>query len=64
MRKLKTGRLVMTKPRNWPTPRTQDGYERRNRKTMERIAKHGGDMTLKTYVLTLWQQIRDEVSGD
>ncbi len=54
----------MTKPRNWPTPRTQDGYERRNRKTMERIAKHGGDMTLKTYVLTLWQQIRDEVSGD
>jgi hypothetical protein len=38
---------------NWPTPRGQDSYERRNMKTMEKIAEHGGDMTLPTMAKTL-----------
>ena len=37
----------------WPTPRDQDSYERRNMKTMERIATEGGDMTLPTMAKTL-----------
>ena len=39
---------------SWPTARGQDSYERRNRKTMERIAREGGDMTLPTFVMTMW----------
>lgn len=35
---------------SWATPRGFDGEERRNMKTMVRIAKHGGDMTLPTQV--------------
>ena len=37
----------------WPTPIDQDSYERRNMKTMEKIAEHGGDMTLPTMAKTL-----------
>jgi hypothetical protein len=37
---------------SWPTPRGQDSYERRNWKTMVRIAENGGDMTLPTCVKT------------
>ena len=39
---------------SWPTTRAQDSYERRNRKTMEKIAREGGDMTLKTFLATKW----------
>lgn len=35
-----------------PTLRASDGYERRNRKTMERIANEGGDMTMVTLAAT------------
>lgn len=33
---------------SWPTCRGQDSYERRNEKTMERIVREGGDLTLVT----------------
>ncbi len=36
----------------FPTPRAQDSYERRNRKTMERIVREGGDVTLTTRIKT------------
>ena len=39
-------------PQKFPTPRAQDSYERRNYKTMKRIAEQGGDMTLKTKINT------------
>jgi len=39
----------------YPTPRGQDSYERRNRKTMDRIAAEGGDMTLPTRVMTMME---------
>lgn len=32
----------------FPTLRASDGYERRNRKTMQKIADEGGDMTMPT----------------
>ena len=35
-----------------PTLRASDGYERRNQKTMDRIAKEGGDMTMPTLART------------
>ena len=35
-----------------PTLRASDGYERRNQKTMDRIAKDGGDMTMPTLART------------
>jgi hypothetical protein len=36
----------------FPTLRASDGYERRNQKTMDRIAKDGGDMTMPTLART------------
>ena len=36
-----------------PTPRGQDSYERRNMKTMVKIATEGGDMTLPTFIRTM-----------
>lgn len=42
----------LPKPAMIPTPRAQDGYERRNMKTMERIANEGGDLTLPTWGAT------------
>lgn len=42
----------LPKPAMIPTPRAQDGYERRNMKTMERIANNGGDLTLPTWGAT------------
>jgi hypothetical protein len=36
----------------FPTLRASDGYERRNQKTMDRIAKEGGDMTMTTLART------------
>lgn len=36
----------------FPTLRASDSYERRNQKTMDRIAKHGGDMTMTTLART------------
>ena len=36
----------------FPTLRASDGYERRNQKTMDRIAKEGGDMTMPTLART------------
>jgi hypothetical protein len=35
-----------------PTLRASDGYERRNQKTMDRIAAEGGDMTMPTLART------------
>lgn len=35
-----------------PTLRASDGYERRNQKTMDRIAQEGGDMTMPTLART------------
>jgi len=35
-----------------PTLRASDSYERRNQKTMERIASEGGDMTMPTLAAT------------
>ncbi len=35
-----------------PTLRASDGYERRNQKTMDRIARDGGDMTMTTLART------------
>jgi len=44
------GRAVMNSGeiKMLPTLRASDGYERRNRKTMQRIANDGGDMTMPT----------------
>jgi DNA (cytosine-5)-methyltransferase 1 len=36
----------------FPTLRASDGYERRNQKTMDRIARDGGDMTMTTLART------------
>jgi DNA (cytosine-5)-methyltransferase 1 len=36
----------------FPTLRASDSYERRNQKTMDRIAKDGGDMTMTTLART------------
>jgi hypothetical protein len=36
----------------FPTLRASDSYERRNQKTMERIARDGGDMTMTTLART------------
>jgi hypothetical protein len=36
----------------FPTLRASDGYERRNQKTMDRIANEGGDMTMTTLART------------
>ena len=36
----------------FPTLRASDGYERRNQKTMDRIANDGGDMTMPTLART------------
>lgn len=36
-----------------PTLRASDGYERRNQKTMDRIAAEGGDMTMPTLARTV-----------
>lgn len=36
-----------------PTLRASDGYERRNQKTMDRIARDGGDMTMPTLARTI-----------
>jgi DNA (cytosine-5)-methyltransferase 1 len=36
----------------FPTLRASDGYERRNQKTMDRIAAEGGDMTMTTLART------------
>lgn len=36
----------------FPTLRASDGYERRNQKTMDRIATEGGDMTMPTLART------------
>jgi hypothetical protein len=36
----------------FPTLRASDGYERRNQKTMDKIAKEGGDMTMPTLART------------
>ena len=47
----------------WPTPRGQDSYERRNWKTMTKIAEEGGDMTLVTAVKTRLQA-PPEASGE
>jgi DNA (cytosine-5)-methyltransferase 1 len=41
--------LAIEAMRMLPTPRAQDEYERRNRKTMIRIRDEGGDMTLPTW---------------
>ena len=46
-----------TKPLNvevvlMPTLRASDGYERRNQKTMDKIANEGGDMTMPTLART------------
>lgn len=53
----KTGRLAQVGlPQQiamLPTPRGQDSYERRNRKTMEKVAREGGDMTLPTKIATM-----------
>ena len=48
-----------------PTLRASDGYERRNRKTMERIAKDGGDMTMVTLaaVTTEWGKFAPAISN-
>jgi hypothetical protein len=35
-----------------PTLRASDGYERRNQKTMDKIAREGGDMTMPTLART------------
>jgi hypothetical protein len=40
-------------PSSWGTPRGQDSYERRNMKTMMKIAEFGGDMTLVTQAKTM-----------
>jgi DNA (cytosine-5)-methyltransferase 1 len=46
-----------------PTLRASDGYERRNRKTMERIARDGGDMTMPTLAATTqdWGRFKEVV---
>jgi hypothetical protein len=46
-----------------PTLRASDGYERRNRKTMERIARDGGDMTMPTLAATTqdWGKFKEVV---
>ena len=36
----------------FPTLRASDGYERRNQKTMDKIAREGGDMTMPTLART------------
>jgi hypothetical protein len=33
-------------PASWPTPRSQDEYERRNWKTIRKVNEEGGDLTL------------------
>ena len=43
-------------PSSLPTPRGQDSYERRNLRTMEKIAEQGGDMTLPTRVKTMLRE--------
>lgn len=39
---------------SWPTARGQDSYERRNMKTVNRIALTGGDLTLPTALRASW----------
>jgi hypothetical protein len=39
-------------PKLFPTLRASDSYERRNQKTMDRIARDGGDMTMTTLART------------
>jgi hypothetical protein len=48
------GRAIMNsgEVKLFPTLRASDGYERRNQKTMDRIAKEGGDMTMPTLART------------
>jgi len=51
---------------SWPTSKGQDSYERRNQKTMIRIATESGDLTLPTAVYAvdrhLWPTARAEDS--
>ena len=49
---LKVADQVLTKDKLLPTLRGSDGYERRNQKTMDRIARDGGDMTMVTLART------------
>jgi hypothetical protein len=49
-------------PSSFPTPRGQDSYERRNLKTMEKIAEQGGDMTLPTRVKTMLSDNRGQLN--
>jgi DNA (cytosine-5)-methyltransferase 1 len=45
--------LIAEKPvKLFPTLRASDSYERRNQKTMDRIARDGGDMTMTTLART------------
>ena len=43
---------VANQPKLFPTLRASDSYERRNQKTMDRIARDGGDMTMTTLART------------
>ena len=43
---------VVEQVKLFPTLRASDSYERRNQKTMDRIAKDGGDMTMTTLART------------
>jgi hypothetical protein len=43
---------IETQVQLFPTLRASDGYERRNQKTMDRIASEGGDMTMPTLART------------
>jgi hypothetical protein len=46
-----------------PTPRGQDEYERRNRKTMIRIRDEGGDMTLPTFAKVVVPTLEARISS-
>ena len=50
--RLKVADQVLTRDKLLPTLRGSDGYERRNQKTMDRIARDGGDMTMVTLART------------
>jgi len=46
----------------WPTPRGQDSYERRNWKTVKRINEQGGDLTLPSKVIYMERMSRSRSS--